>query len=253
MEGNTVSRVSTLSEASIEELLAEVFNPFVRVLLESGVPAKVLLSGIEHALEFAARVDSKAQSIHLGKKQRVCMELMCLWRRHPRFLGENGLPTDLPTAGQRGSFADLCEMVGGDESPAELLETLVSFGAVEVQDDGRVSAVTPTFLLGSPARAGRMATDGVLKQLAGFLRVVEHNVSQSRNGRKRRFERSCTVVVAEEYLPIFERAVRAKGQLFIDVLDEWLERHRDRASPSGRYVEVGAGAYFVDLGIVKKN
>jgi hypothetical protein len=176
------------------------------------------------------------------------MEAMCLWRRHPNFLGKDGQPRDLQFSGQSGSFSELCRMVAPGRSPTELLDTLTEFGAVRISEKGLICAVTPTFLLGSHKNAGRMATDGVLKQLAGFLRVVEFNVRHSLEGLRRRFERTCTVVVAEEHVPVFERAVQVRGQLFIDALDEWLERHRDTVSPTGRYVEVGAGAYFVDLG-----
>jgi len=53
-------------------------------------------------------------------------------------------------------------------------------------------------------------------------------------------------------LPVFERLVRERGQTFVDVLDEWLERHRGEPSASQTYIEIGAGAYFLDLGIIKK-
>ena len=72
-------------------------------------------------------------------------------------------------------------------------------------------------------------------------------LSVSGNGRPR-FERACTVTVALELEPIFDRLVRNRGQEFIDSIDEWLERNTRVESPSGRYVELGAGAYFVDLG-----
>jgi hypothetical protein len=58
----------------------------------------------------------------------------------------------------------------------------------------------------------------------------------------------CTVPIAIELLPVFERTVKERGQEFIDGLDEWLERHRNLDSASGTYSEVGVGAYFVDLG-----
>jgi hypothetical protein len=56
------------------------------------------------------------------------------------------------------------------------------------------------------------------------------------------------VSVAIELEPIFDQLVRDRGQVFVDSVDEWLERHAGRESASGRYRELGAGAYFIDLG-----
>jgi len=249
-----VEPVSTLSDASIEELLASVFLPLIRLLAASGIPRSMLAEILRLAsreLDALAGEEESASTVHLGSRQRECMELLCLWRRHKDFLGGDGRPAALAFDGDSSSFTQLCRLVSPERTAPEFLETLCAFEAVKVLADGRISPSTPTFLLGNRDQAGIMAADGVLKQLAGFLRVVDYNVRQSQLGEKRRFERACTVVIAEEYVPIFERAVRERGQVFIDVLDEWLERHRSMQSPSGRYAEIGAGAYFVDLGNIQ--
>jgi hypothetical protein len=252
MTHSRIAPVSTHSDASIEELLVEVLRPLVSILIESGIPESTVAAGLEQARREIGDRRSEQVPIQLGAKQRECMELMCLWRRNREFLGPDGLPAVLPFSGASGSFTKLCQLVSTEQSAEEFLQTLSAFGAVHTLHDGSVGANTPTFLLANPRKPGPMAADGVLKQLAGFLRVIEYNVRQSLLGRKRRFERACTVVVAQEYVPIFERAVRERGQMFIDVLDEWLERHCRAASPSGRYSEVGAGAYFVDLGNIER-
>jgi len=243
--------VSTHSDASIEELLAAVLRPLMRLLIESGIPKSVLVEGLEHARRELYSPEGTSAPVRLGSKQRNCMELLCLWRRNQEFLGKDGLPAALPFDGGSGSFNRLCQLVSRDVTADKFLETLCAFGAVRILPDGTICPNTPTFLLANRKKAGAMAADGVLKQVAGFLRVVEYNVRHSRLGRKTRFERSCTVVIAEEYVPIFERIVRERGQVFIDALDEWLERHHCVRSPNGRYAEVGAGAYFVDLGNIK--
>jgi ribose 1,5-bisphosphokinase PhnN len=89
---------------------------------------------------------------------------------------------------------------------------------------------------------------GVLKQLQGILQVVHRNVCSVSGARKSRFERACTVSIAVEFEAIFDRLVRARGQEFIDSIDEWLERNAKRESATGRYLELGAGVYFIDLG-----
>jgi len=103
-------------------------------------------------------------------------------------------------------------------------------------------------LLGRAHDGGRLAVDGVLKQLQGFLQVMHRNVCSVSGVKKSRFERACTVSVAIELEVIFDRLVRTRGQEFIDSIDEWLERNAKRESATGRYVELGAGVYFIDLG-----
>jgi hypothetical protein len=60
------------------------------------------------------------------------------------------------------------------------------------------------------------------------------------------------VTVARELEPVFSQLVRQRGQEFIDSIDEWLERNTKYASPSGRYMELGAGAYYIDHGERKR-
>jgi len=176
------------------------------------------------------------------------MEVMCRWRRDSRFLDDQGLPVSLPQSGGEDSFVGLCRAAQVKSDVERLVHTLTEFGAVEIAEDGRITPLTPTFILGRGA-AG-VAVDGLLKQIAGFLRVVDHNTEvESRS--LPRFERICTVAIADELLPVFERTVRERGQEFIDGLDEWLERHRSVKSAANSYSEVGAGAYFVDLGKVE--
>lgn len=252
MTDKVTTPVSTHSSASTHELLAEVVGPLMRLLTAAGLTADDLHKCMSREMAETESIWAVSNSVHLGAKQRDCMEVMCLWRRSPEFLDKNGLPAMLPIRGEKGSFLALCRLADVESSPADLLETLIAFRAIHRNASDEVSPETPTFLLGSRAGNGSVAIDGVLKQLAGFVRVVEHNVRQASTGGRTRFERACTVVVAEELLPVFERAVRDRGQEFIDAQDEWLERHESTISPSGRYVEVGVGAYFVYLGTVDK-
>jgi hypothetical protein len=157
------------------------------------------------------------------------------------------LPATLPVDGDGASFEALCKATGARSEARLILSTLQEFGAIEALANNRVKPLTPTFLLGNGG--ADVAVDGLLKQVAAFLRVVDHNTSRG-DGVLPRFERMCTVAIPSELLPVFERTVRERGQEFIDGLDEWLERHRNVASSSETYAEVGAGAYFVDLGTI---
>ena len=252
MNNESVHLVSTHSNAATCDLLGEILRPLARLLVVSGLTQTEILQQVQQCLIDQPTGVGPRDPVHLGLGQRDCMEIMCLWRRDRRFLASDGLPAVLPITGSGATFQELCIVADVHGSAATVLETLVSFGAVSLLPDDQVRPLTPTFLLAGPDENRRIAADGVLKQIAGFMRVIDHNIAQPLDGGQRRFERACTVVVAKEILPIFEKAVRERGQEFIDALDEWLQRHLLDVSESGSYVEIGAGAYFVDLGNVER-
>lgn len=243
---------STNSGAATGELLALLVASLVRILRAGGISRDEIMDAVTRALGADDTTSHSVQPVSLGQAQRDCMEVMCWWRRDPDFLTGSGLPAPLSLDSGSRSFRELCSRARVMTSTAELLETLKTFCAIRIVDDNQVIPETPTFLLSAGSGSVPLAFDGVLKQVAGFVRGIEHNVLDADGSNPRRFERACTVVIAEELLPVFERLVAGRGQDFIDVLDEWLERHSTAASQRNRYVEVGVGAYFVDHGAVEK-
>lgn len=252
MRNVSTEAFSTSSGAATGELLTLVVASLVRLLRAGGLRHSEITDAVSSALAAEGGPSRSVQPMSLGQAQRDCMEVLCVWRRDPDFLAEDGLPSPLSIGCGSRSFDELCAKAHVTTDSAELLETLRAFGSIRQTDGDQVIPDTPTFLLSAGPGCCQLAFDGVLKQIAGFIRVIEHNVLNADPSNKRRFERACTVVVAEELLPVFERTVASRGQDFIDVLDEWLERHSTAASSRDRYVEVGVGAYFVDLGIVNK-
>jgi hypothetical protein len=247
---NAESCASTWSDASPEQLLGEIFGSLVRILINNGLDPEDMSRAFDQSLELHGTPHEAQKRLQLGAMQRDCMEVMCRWRRDSRFLDSQGLPGSLSVEGDEVSFLTLCEAVSARSGHQDVLATLLELGAVDATADGRVRPLTPTFLLGGGSTS--IAIDGVLKQIVAFLRVIDHNTRRDSAASLRpRFERMCTVPVASELLPVFERTVRERGQEFIDGLDEWLERHRQSASVSGSYSEVGVGAYFVDLGSIR--
>jgi len=248
MPHKVVGAVSTGSCAEGQELLGAVLAPLFRLLAASGVAVEEIQSVVDTSLESLRAAPAVTSPVHLGSQQRDCMEILCLWRRRPEFMTNRGIPASLEVAGAGPTFTSLCERAGVTNSPASLLETLLRFDSVSVDEAGRIEPRTPTFILGASNVSATLAIDGILKQLAGFVRVIEYNVLRAAGGNPSRFERACSVVVAEEFVPIVHRVVKERGQEFIDGIDEWLERQREVPSPSGRYVEIGAGAYLLELG-----
>jgi hypothetical protein len=231
-----------------QELLNDVVRLFSDLLAAGGATKPMIQLAMSNALSNAVENRSGTVFTELGNLQRDCMEVMCTWRRETSFVGGDGTPIPLDQGFGSSSFHALCKLAGCEHTSEQILRALVEFGAVSIDVDGMVISETPTFLLGRAASVGRLATDGLLKQLEGYLRVVHRNVCSVTGSLRARFERACTVSVAIELEPIFDQLVRDRGQVFVDSVDEWLERNAGRESTSGRYRELGAGAYFIDLG-----
>jgi hypothetical protein len=231
-----------------QQLLNDVVRLFSDLLIAGGATIPMIRHAMSEATQDVA--DSRPGPVftELGLLLRDCMEVMCTWRRNINWVNNDGEPMPLERwAGDR-SFEALCNLAGCQCASSEIFGALLDFGAVSVGSDGKISSETPTFLLGRASAGGRLATDGLLMQLKAYLRVVHRNVCSLSGPDKPRFERACTVSVAIELEPVFDRLVRKRGQEFIDSVDEWLERNAKRESASGRYLELGAGAYFIDLG-----
>lgn len=249
-ETEMVANITSIHESDYQgqSLLAEVMQLFTDLLVASGASIPMINAAMSQAVTGATQNSATTTFTDLGSLLRDCMEVMCTWRRDVELVDDDGEPKSLPMSSEGQSFETLCKKAHCHHRPSEILKVLLEFGAISQTIDGRVRSETPTFLLGRATLGGRLATDALLKHLEGFLRSVHRNVSSVSGQGKAKFERACTVTVAIELEPIFDRLVRQRGQEFIDSIDEWLERHTKLESPSGRYVELGAGAYFVDFG-----
>lgn len=231
-----------------QQLLNDVMGLFVDLLVAGGATTKMIDEAFAAANAGRAPIRTATEFTELGNLQRDCMEVMCTWRRDTSLLDDVGRPLPLSQNSGPLSFGELCRRARCRHDAAAVLKALLDFGAVSVSANGTVVSETPTFLLGRATTVGLLATDGLLKQLEGYLGVVHRNVCSVRGEHPARFERACTVSVATELEPVFDQLIRERGQVFVDSVDEWLERHRRYQGPSGTYRELGAGVYYIDLG-----
>ena len=245
-----VAVVSSIHESDNhgQALLNEVVQLFTDLLHASGASMPMIRTAMENALHSSPEFEASTRFLDLGSLQRDCMEVMCRWRRDVEFVDSDAEPSALPLESLEKSFTSLCAKAQCRRSPVEILEALLEFGAVSRDRNGLIRSETPTFILGKAVSGGRLATDGLLKQLEGFLLCVHRNVRSVSGDGAPKFERACTVTVASELEPIFALLVRSRGQEFIDSIDEWLERNTKFESPTGRYLELGAGTYYIDHG-----
>ena len=245
-----VAAVSSIHESDShgQSLLNEVVQLFTDLLNASGASMPMIRTAMESALDGSMPHMCSTRFTDLGSLLRDCMEVMCTWRRDVDLVDSNGEPIALPMDADKASFESLCRKANCRRPAIEILEALLEFGAVSKGANGLIQSETPTFILGRAVSGGRLATDGLLKQLEGFLLCIHRNVRSVSGDGVPRFERACTVTVAIELEPIFSQLVRSRGQEYIDSIDEWLERNTRFESPSERYIELGAGAYYIDHG-----
>lgn len=229
-------------------LLDDVVRLFIDLLIAGGGTSSMISLATAKAMAGVVTSDAGTVFTELGALQRDCMEVMCRWRRDIALVDACGEPLPLERWNGQQSFDALCKKVPCKNDSSVVLKALLDFGAVSTRTDGRICSETPTFLLGR-ASGGLLATDGLLKQLEGYLRVVHRNVCSVAGPEKPKFERACSVSIASELEPVFDRLVRQRGQEFVDSIDEWLERNARHESASGQYLELGVGAYYVDLGV----
>lgn len=237
-------RAKTLAEGSLPELIKMLLSDVAKILVLSDIDRSVLSQIFELELKIATQQKLQTTKVEvLGAAQRDCMEIICAWRRNKAYLDADAEPVALQFEGCPPSFRALCSDVGATSSAEQLRDLLIGFNAVCVDSNGRLRPVTPTFVVSETGGGNRaVAVDTALRQLIGFASTVACNVATTS---PKRFERACTVTVAEELVPIFERLVKDRGQLLVDSLDEWLERRRNDVSPSNRYLEVGVGVYAI--------
>lgn len=245
-----IASVSSIHESDShgQALLDEVVQLFADLLNASGASMPMMRAAMDKALHSTSQNLAPARFTDLGSLLRDCMEVMCTWRRDVDLVDPDGVPIALPLESDKLSFEFLCRKAHCRRPILEILGVLLEFGAVSRDANGLIRSETPTFILGRADSGGRLATDGLLKQLEGFLICVHRNVRSIAGDGISKFERACTVTVALELEPIFAQLVRSRGQEFIDSIDEWLERNTRFDSPSGRYIELGAGAYYIDHG-----
>jgi hypothetical protein len=245
-----VAAISSIHESNEhgQALLEHVVQLFTDLLVASGATNPMIRVAMQKSVERDAIESGSTKFTVLGSLLRDCMEVMCAWRRDIEFTDADGAPLALQLASNSACFENLCKRAKCRQPASEILRALVEFGAVTIDADERIRSKTPTFLLGHASMGGTLATDALLKHLEGFLRCVHRNLRSVSGDGTPRFERACTVTVAAELEPIFDQLVRRRGQEFIDSIDEWLERNAKLDSPRGHYVELGAGAYFVNFG-----
>jgi len=120
---------------------------------------------------------------------------------------------------------------------------MIELGVVRVTEDKRLELISDSVVACSGQDGLAIASEFVLEHICGFLGSVEFNVFDKPSRAKGRFERACYASVPKDLVPVLQQLVNARGQDFVDVIDEWLARRAVEPDTQVERALVGAGAY----------
>jgi hypothetical protein len=155
-----------------------------------------------------------------------------------------GLPAQLSLDGISPTFAELVEIAATGADPNGLLVTMEELGVVRTTDTRKIELISDSVVACSGQDGSSIASECVLEHICGFLGSVEFNVFDKPSRAKGRFERACYASVPRELVPVLQQLVSARGQDFVDVIDEWLARRAVKPNSNEGSLLVGAGAYL---------
>lgn len=228
---------------AVDASAASLIDRFVRILGACGLAPSQISAQIAVSVQQIAQLPASNAIPTLDGAHLKACQLVFAWRRDLRFLSPVGTPATLSLNGGIQSFDALVALVLPGHDAEKLLAYLLALRAVRI-DGGCVELLVES-LLTTTGCDGRVVVPGaVLAHLNNFLRSVEFNLLEKPSAEKGRFERACYVSVPADLVPIFERFMEERGQVFVDVVDEWLERHRAKIGVAGPRSVVGAGAYM---------
>ena len=224
---------------SAQVLLRRVF----RILRGCGISEDKLRHMALAAVDEVTSIPDSRASRVTARQAIMCCDLVLKWRRDYKFVDADGMPAQLTLDESSQSFGALVRdsAPGADEDA--LLASMLELGVVRVTEEKRLELISDSVVVCSGQDGLAIASEFVLEHICGFLGSVEFNVFDKPSRAKGRFERACYSSVPKDLVPVLQQLVNARGQEFVDVIDEWLTR---RAVKPGTQVEralVGAGAY----------
>ena len=224
---------------SAQILLRRVF----RILRGCGIRESELRLLANAAITDVVQIPDPQPSRVTARQAMMCCDMVLKWRRDCRFVDDSGLPSRLPIRGLQNSFESLARDSAPDASANTMLDTMLELGVVRLIDDNRVELVSESVVTCSGQEGAPIASECVLEHICGFLGSVEFNIFEKPSRANGRFERACYASVPRELVPILQQLVNARGQAFVDVIDEWLSRRSTKPTENNDTVLVGAGAY----------
>lgn len=220
----------------------KVLKPLLRVLHAAGLSEQELA---EISRQTIRRLpDSGRRRLEALRPSAPLEHVIARWTTDPAYL-EAGEPRRLRLRGSKPSFTSLVRSVSSNTSATAVLKLLDRRGLVRIRPRGQVQLLARFY----PVRA-QDAIDLELftTMTIDFLRTHEFNFLENPPRGHGLFQRIAHKRYADARIaPEFNRYVREHGQLFLEAVDDWLNRHKARVSPGlRRKVRLGVGIYVIN-------
>jgi hypothetical protein len=172
--------------------------------------------------------------------------VLSAWHLNPDFQDARGRPARLRLDGDERSFTALVQRCAGTDVPATtLLKELVSSGAVRRRADGKIDALSRSYIPQTMDEQLIRLWGSVMSDLAT---TYAHNLTRA-PGKPARFERAAVNDrIDARALPEYRELLEKEGQAFLERMDAWLTAHEltEKDQAAGRKaIRLGTGVYHV--------
>lgn len=173
--------------------------------------------------------------------------VLAKWFTSANYVGPKGSPKWLPFEAQenRASFAGLVREVGGDVPPGAMLKELLRAGCIREARPGYWKAIKRQY---SPSGIDLFQVQRFGECLHDLAQTIVTNMERD-DPDARLFEfRAWSDAVDAKEVAVLKKTVMAKGNEYLESIDNWLESHtiRDNSSIHGRRMRCGVGIYFFE-------
>ena len=177
------------------------------------------------------------------RKTTEATRLLSAWHEMPGYQDADGAPLAIPRDGPPPSFEALHHEHGGDVPASTLEKDLVRTGAVGIDEDGRLRALTRYFMP-LPLEADAVDRAGDVLLLMG--NTVTRNLTR-KPGATGRFEgRATHPQIPAQAEADFRRFLEAEGMRFLESMDRWLLEHASRyPADAKKMIRLGVGVYQI--------
>ena len=202
-----------------------------------------LLTGISRKEVKRQRELLAIPKTHQEGKTTDATRVLSGWYQDPDFLDDEGQPQCLPVEGTGASFTGLCRRYAGDIPATTMKKELKRVGAIAENSDGLVTA-KGRYYMPIPFDSQWLLNAGTV--FADLGNNISHNLVADDEHPSRFLGRASDYAIDKAAIPEFHRFVEQQAEPFLELVDDWLSRHRVSAeSGNDHQVRLGLGVFMI--------
>lgn len=180
------------------------------------------------------------ETVNKGKTTDAT-RLLSAWHQDPDYQDNKSRPRVLKESGPAPSFESLCTKYGGDIPMTTMLKELLKTNAMEKTQDGELR---PLLRYYQPAVRDEELLLLTASRIKDHLETLNNNVFPEKGSVPRFGGFADNDCIAESALPEFRKFIDARGQAFLEEVDNWLSAHAvDVSSDTSNCVRTGVDLY----------